>query len=97
VVPTPSPSNYQRKFKELFRTWKAAFRTKILRKKAEHSPWQIKEEGFCSPFEDTSGEEIIAGVIKYFDIERTESYGGVKIGLLEGKITIVYARKRSQG
>jgi 2-polyprenyl-3-methyl-5-hydroxy-6-metoxy-1,4-benzoquinol methylase len=127
VVPTPSPFNYRRKFKELYQTWKAVFRTKILRKKIEHSPWQIKEDGFCSPFEDVSGEEIIAGVKKYFDIERTESYGGftedvlrtiylprvlrvpavlflawldhlvVKLGLLEGKIIIVYARKRSPG
>jgi 2-polyprenyl-3-methyl-5-hydroxy-6-metoxy-1,4-benzoquinol methylase len=124
LVPTPAPMTYGRKFKELFSTWKVIFRTKILRQKHNSTPWQIQEEGFCSPFEDTSGSEIIAAVRKYFEIEKLESYGGfteevlrslylpralripavlflgwldhivVKAGLLEGKITIIYARKK---
>jgi 2-polyprenyl-3-methyl-5-hydroxy-6-metoxy-1,4-benzoquinol methylase len=126
LVPTPSPFNYRRKFGELFRSWKGLFRSKILRQKIEQQPWQIKEKGFCSPFEDASGGEIMAGVQRYFEIEATEDYGGfsedilrtlylprvlrwpavlllgwldhlvVKIGLLEGKITLVYARKRNR-
>ncbi len=125
-VPTPSPYTYRRKFKELFETYKVVFRTKILRKKHNSAPWQIKDEGFCSPFEDSSGNEITEAVKKYFDVEKIESYGSfteevlrslylpqalripvalflgwldyvaVKTGLLEGKITIIYARKREQ-
>lgn len=123
-VPTPSPYTYRRKFKELFETYKLVFRTQILRKKHHSAPWQIKDEGFCSPFEDSSGNEIIEAVKKYFEVEKIESYGSfteevlrslylpravrapvvlflgwldhliVKAGLLEGKIAIVYARKK---
>jgi ubiquinone/menaquinone biosynthesis C-methylase UbiE len=124
LVPTPSPYTYKRKFQELFNTYKLVFRTKILGKKHDSTPWQIKDEGFCSPFEDASGSEIIPAVERYFDIEKMENYGGfteevlrslylprvlrvpvvlflgwldylvVKAGLLKGKTTIIYARKR---
>lgn len=123
-VPTPSPYTYRRKFKELFETYKLVFRTKILRKKHHSAPWQIKDEGFCSPFEDSSGNEIMEAVKKYFDVDKIESYGSfteevlrslylpralrapvalflgwldhliVKAGLMEGKIAIIYARKK---
>lgn len=125
IVPTPSPMTYRRKFKQLFETWKTVFRAKVLRKKNLSVRSQTRVEGFCSPFEDTSGPEVLAAVRRYFDIEKIESYGGfteeilrsiylprvlriptvlvlgwldylvVRAGLLEGKITMVYARKRA--
>jgi len=124
LVPTPSPYTYRRKFREFYGTLSLFFKTKILRKKHTQMPWQIKDDGFCSPFEDACGQEIIDEVTKRFDIERMENYGGfteeilrslflprflrmpatlflgwldhalVKARILEGKICIVYARKR---
>jgi 2-polyprenyl-3-methyl-5-hydroxy-6-metoxy-1,4-benzoquinol methylase len=126
MVPTPAPFTYRRKFKELYDTAGLVFRTKILRKKTPHKAWQIKEEGYCSPFEDAVGTEILAAIEKNFEIISIENYGGfteeilrslylprvlrvpailflawfdqlvVKLGLLEGKISILYARKRKE-
>jgi hypothetical protein len=123
-VPTPAPYTYRHKFKELYDTLSLLIKTKVLRMKHTTKAWQIKEEGFCSPFEDSCGQEIIDEVCKRFDVERVESYGGfteevlrsiylpriiripvvlflgwldhllVRIGLLQGKICMVYARKR---
>jgi SAM-dependent methyltransferase len=125
-APTPKPYTYGRKFRELWATLGLFFKTKILRKKHTQRPWQIADEGFCSPFEDASGQEILRIVNKRFHVEKTESYGGfteevlrslylprflriptvlflgwldhllVSAGLLEGKIAILYARKRVQ-
>jgi hypothetical protein len=124
-VPTPRPYTYRRKFGELRRTLWLFFKTKILRKSNVSKPWQIADEGFCSPFEDASGAEILKIIRERFDIERAESYGGfteevlrsiylprilrvptvlilgwldhllVKLGFLEGKILVLYARKRA--
>jgi len=126
LVPTPAPYTYGRKFRELYGTLKLFFRTKILRKKHVPKAWQITDEGFCSPFEDISGSEILKIVNNRFDVEESEGYGGfteevlrslylprllrvpailflgwldhllVRVGLLEGKIAILYARKRSE-
>ena len=124
-VPTPRPYTYGRKFRELYGTLSLFFKTKILRKKHVSKPWQIQDEGFCSPFEDMSGEEILRIVNERFEIEKSEGYGCfteeilrslflprflrvpailflgwldhllIRTGLLEGKIAIVYARKRA--
>jgi len=55
-------------------TWKTVFEQSPAQE--EPRPSQIDVEGFCSPFEDASGPEILAAVRRYFDIEKIESYGG---------------------
>lgn len=74
-LPTPAPTTYRRKFKDLFATYKLVFRSKVLRRKTEAVPWQIQGE-VCSPFENASGAEMMDAIEKYFQIERIEHYGG---------------------
>lgn len=124
ILPTPAPYTYRRKFKELSDTYKLVFKTKILRKEHKWVPWQLENEGCCSPFEDACGGEILDAIEKYFHIERIERYYGfteeiqrslnlprflrapvilffswldhvaVKLGLLEGKIMILYGCRK---
>jgi SAM-dependent methyltransferase len=123
LVPTPAPYTYRRKLRELGQTMSLVFRTKVFRRKHVSKPWQIQDEGYCSPFEEASGAEIVDFVKSRFSIEVLKTYGGfteeivrsiylprviripvvmllawldhllVRVGLLEGKIAIVYARK----
>jgi hypothetical protein len=108
----------------LWETYKVIFKTKILRKKHESTPWQLENEDCCSPFEDACGGEMLDAIAKYFYIDKIERYGGfteeiqrslylprvlrwpvllflswldhivVKLGLLEGKIMVLYGRKK---
>ncbi len=126
-VPTPQPYTYGRKIRELWATLRLLLKTKVLRKKHKQKPWQIADDGFCSPFEDASGAEILRIIRQRFIVEKTASYGGfteevlrslylprilrvpallflgwldhllVRMGLLEGKILILYAKKRTEG
>jgi 2-polyprenyl-3-methyl-5-hydroxy-6-metoxy-1,4-benzoquinol methylase len=126
VLPTPAPTTYRTKFRQLFDTYRRLFKTRVLRKKYEAVPWQIQGE-LCSPFEDACGPEMIDAIDKHFEIDRVEQYGAfteeiqrslflprflripvlvilswldhltIKLGLLEGKIVILYGHKRKPG
>lgn len=78
ILPTLPPSTYRKKFKGLWSTYSAFFETKILRRKLDYTPWQMipTDEGYCSPFEDISGREMMDAIQNHFVIDRIERYGG---------------------
>lgn len=102
---------------------KIIYSTYILRRKIKNNMPSHNHE-FDSPFEDTTGKEMLVAIKKHFKLEKIDNMGGfteeacrslnlprffrapailflswfdyllVKIGLLEGKLLIGYARKR---